>query len=77
MKRNLFVRIMCIFLAILMLGGVVIGAIQAFAFGPETMNIAATGDSNTKNIIIIVAVVAVLILLGVTVAPKLIEKFKK
>lgn len=34
-QRKLFIRIVCIFLAILMLGGVLVAAIQAFASEPQ------------------------------------------
>ena len=39
MQRNKFVKAVCIFLAILMLGSVLIGVIQAFALTPGLINI--------------------------------------
>lgn len=75
-KRSTFVRIVCIFLAILMLGSVVLVAIQAFAYGPEVA-IAATGDNNNKAVVIIIAVIAVVVLVGSLFGPKLIKKLRK
>ncbi|MCQ2461286.1 MAG: hypothetical protein MJ115_03990 [Clostridia bacterium] len=75
-QRKLFIRIVCIFLAILMLGGVVIGAIQAFAFGPEAMNIVATGDNNNKHNVLIIAIIAVVVFILVSVLPKILKNRK-
>ena len=77
MKRNTFVRIMCIFLAVLMLGSVVLVAIQAFAYGPDAAAVVATGDNNNKHTVIIIAVIAVAVLLGAVFAPTIIKKLKK
>lgn len=77
MKRNTFVRIMCIFLAVLMLGSVVLVAIQAFAYGPDATMVVATGDNNNKHTVIIIAVIAVIVLLGAVFAPTIIKKLKK
>ena len=77
MKRSTFVRVMCIFLAILMLGSVVLVAIQAFAYGPDAASVVATGDNNNKHTIIIIAIIAVAVLLGAVFAPTIIKKLKK
>lgn len=37
MRRNKFVKGVCIFLAILMLGSVLIGVLQAFALAPALL----------------------------------------
>ena len=76
-QRKLFVRIVCIFMAALMLIGVLAVLFQAIAMGPETINIVMTGDNNNKHTMLIIAIIAVVILLGVTVAPGLIKKIKK
>ena len=75
-KRSTFVRIVCIFLAVLMLGSVVLVAIQAFAYGPEVA-IAVTGDNNNKTIVIIIAIIAVIALVGSLFGPKLIKMLRK
>lgn len=77
MKRNTFVRVMCIFLAVLMLGSVVLAAVQAFAYGPDAATIVATGDNSNKHSVIIIAVIAVVIFLGAIFAPTIIKKLKK
>ncbi|MCQ2488911.1 MAG: hypothetical protein MJ143_06560 [Clostridia bacterium] len=76
-QRKLFIRIVCIFMAALMLIGVLAVLFQAIAMGPETINIVMTGDNNNKHTMLIIAIIAVVILLGVTVAPGLIKKIKK
>ncbi|MBQ0136271.1 MAG: hypothetical protein KBS43_06015 [Oscillospiraceae bacterium] len=76
-QRKLFIRIVCIFMAALMLIGVLAVLFQAIAMGPETINIVMTGDNNNKHTMLIIAIIAVVILLGVTVAPALIKKIKK
>ena len=74
-NRKKFIRIVALVLAILMLGSVIVVALQAIAMSPESMAmIPNTGDGNTKTIIIVVAVVAVLALLGVTVVPAIVKK---
>ncbi|MDO5448616.1 MAG: hypothetical protein Q4F70_03305 [Clostridia bacterium] len=75
-KRSTFIRIMCIFLAVLMLGSVIVVAIQAFAYGPEVA-IAATGDNNSKTVVIIIAVIAVIALVGALFGPTIVKKLKK
>lgn len=75
MNRSLFTRVMAIFLAILMIGSVVIVAIQALAVGPtDIMTVAATGDTARTKVIIIVAVLAVVLGVGAVVLPKVIKK---
>lgn len=75
MDRKIFTRAVALFLAVLMLGGVVMAAVQAFALSPETaVMIANTGDNNTKTIVIVVAVVAVVALGASTVLPKVLKK---
>ncbi len=75
MNRSLFTRVMAIFLAVLMIGSVVIVAIQALAVGPTDISaIAATGDTAKTKIIIIVAVVAVVLGAAGIVLPKVIKK---
>lgn len=75
MNRSLFTRVMAIFLAVLMVGSVVIVAIQALAVGPtDFVAIAATGDTAKTKIIIIVAVVAVVLGVVGVVLPKVIKK---
>lgn len=75
-NTKLVTRIVALVMALLMLGGVLIGAIQAFAM--ETIEasviISNTGESSLSTWIIVVAVIALVILTGVTVIPKLLEK---
>ncbi len=73
---KIFTRVMAVFLACLMLGGVMLAAFQSFAIGPQflTLSIPLTGDTNTKYWIIGVAVAAVVLLAGATVLPKMLKK---
>ncbi|MEG0979582.1 MAG: hypothetical protein RR069_00035 [Oscillospiraceae bacterium] len=71
-----FTRAVAVFLAVIILGGVVLGALQSFAMGPmyTTLSIVNTGQSNTNYWIIIAAVVAIVVLVGAIVLPKLLKK---
>lgn len=73
---KMFTRVMAIFLAFLMLGGVVLAAFQSFALEPQSylLNIANTGDTYMKYGVIIVAVVAVIVLVCALVLPKILKK---
>lgn len=69
-KRNLFVRITAIVLCAIMLLGVVTAALYAFAAEAGAAAPAQTGSPNNTWVIIAV-VVAVLVIVGCTVIPKL------
>lgn len=75
-NAKIFTRIMAIFLACLMLGGVMLAAFQSFAHDPSgiALSIVNTGQSNTNSWIIIVAVAAVAVLAGTLVLPKVLKK---
>ncbi|NCC86939.1 MAG: DUF4044 domain-containing protein [Clostridia bacterium] len=73
---KLATRIVALLMAVLMLGGVLIGAIQVFAMDviDASVIISNTGESSMSTWIIVVAVIALVILTGVTVVPKLLKK---
>ncbi len=75
-NTKVFTRIIALFLAVLMFGGVLIAAVQAFAMGPMQANVALanTGESNMKTWIIVVAVVALVVLASTAILPKLLKK---
>ena len=75
--RSTFIRIMCIFLAVLMLGSVIVVAIQAFAYGPDVTTMVATGDNNNGHTVLIIAIIAIVVLLGAVFAPTIIKKLRK
>jgi len=68
-------KIIAIILALVIAGGVCVAAVQAFAMGPApvTMTIPATGEGNTRSIVIVVAAVAAVGIVASVLAPK----FKK
>lgn len=74
-NTKLFTRIVALFLAVLMFGGVLVATVQVFAM-PMQMSVAVanTGESNANMWIIIVAVVAMAILVATTILPKLLKK---
>ncbi len=75
-NAKIFTRIVALFLAVLMIGGVLVATIQVFAMGPVQMSVAVanTGESNANMWIIIVAVVAIALLVATTILPKLLKK---
>ena len=76
MNTKMFTRVVAIVLAVIMLGSVVMVAVNSFAIGPEIMQIVNTGDDNTRNIIIVVAAVAFVVLVALVVVPAVIKKRK-
>ena len=76
MNTKMFTRVVAIVLAVIMLGSVVMVAVNSFAIGPEIMQIVNTGDDNTRNIIIVVAAVAFVVLVALVVVPEVIKKRK-
>lgn len=74
-KTKIVSRIIALFLALIMLGGVAVAAIQSFALSPTVLAIANTGDQGLqKGWIIAVAVVAIVIMVCAMVLPKLKKK---
>ncbi|MDD6807403.1 MAG: hypothetical protein PUD72_03000 [Oscillospiraceae bacterium] len=76
MNTKMFTRVIAIVLAVIMLGSVVMVAVNSFAIGPEMIQIVNTGDDNTRNIIIVVAAVAFVVLIALVVIPALLKKRK-
>lgn len=75
-NTKLVTRIVALIMALLMLGGVLIGAVQVFAMDivEASVMISNTGESSMSTWVIVVAVAALVILTGVIVVPKLLEK---
>lgn len=76
MNRKVFTRVVAVILAIIMAGSVLAVAFQAFAMGPVPMMIANTGDTDTKNTVVILAVVAFVIMVVLVVLPAILKKKK-
>ena len=76
MKRKLFSRVVAVILAVIMIGSVFAVAFQAFAAGPGVVPIIYTGDTNTKNTVLIVAVVAFVVILAGAIVPTILKKRK-
>ncbi|MCQ2481038.1 MAG: hypothetical protein MJ121_02855 [Clostridia bacterium] len=68
-KRNLFIRIMCIFLAALMVLGIVVAGISAFAVdATEAAPLPDTGSGDIAIPIIIVALLVVAVVIVIVCA---------
>lgn len=76
MQNKLFVRIVAVILAVLMCGGVLVGALQAFAASANALMVPAVGDNLQIKWIVIAAVVAVIVIVALVVIP-MINKKKK
>lgn len=76
MNRKLFSRVIAIVLAVIMIGSVFAVAFQAFAMNSGISPIIYTGDTNTKNTVLIVAVVAFVVILAGAIVPTLLKKRK-
>jgi len=73
MNRTL-VKVVAVVLAVVMIGSVVYAAVRAFALEPgAATSIVNTGESDLRNIIIVVAAVAAVGVVGGILVPK----FKK
>ncbi len=76
MNSKMFTRVVAIILAVIMLGSVVMVAVNSFAISPEMMSIVNTGDDNTRNTIVVVAVVAFVVLIALVIVPSILKKRK-
>ena len=62
MQNKVFIRIVAAVLAVLMCGGVLFGAIQAFAAPANMLMVPSVGDDLQVKWIIIAAVIAVIVI---------------
>lgn len=76
MQNKLFIRIVAAVLAVLMCGGVLFGAIQAFAAPANMLMVPSVGDDLQVKWIIIAAVIAVIVIAALVIVP-MINKKKK
>lgn len=76
MQNKLFVRIVAVVLAVLMCGGVLVGAIRAFAAPANILMVPAIGDNLQVKWIVIAAVIAVIVIAALVIVP-IISKNKK
>lgn len=74
MQNKLFVRIVAIVLAVLMGGGVLFGAIQAFAAPANVLMVPSVGDNLQIKWIIVAAVVAVVVIAALVIVPIVSKK---
>ncbi len=70
MNRKTFTRVVAIGLAIIMILGVVAVAFPAFAASPDFLMIADTGDAINRNIVVIGAVIALVVIVALVIMPK-------
>lgn len=76
MNRKTFTRVVAIALALIMILGIVAVAFPAFAASPDFVMIANTGDTSNKNIIVIGAVIALVLIVALVVMPMFTKKKK-
>lgn len=76
MQNKLFVRIVAVILAVLMCGGVLVGALQAFAASANALMVPAVGDNLQIKWIAIAAVVAIIVIVALVVIPMISKKKK-
>lgn len=69
MNRKTFTRVVAIALALIMILGVIAVAFPVFAASPELLMIANTGDTSNKNVIVIGAVIALVLIVALVVMP--------
>lgn len=76
MKRETFTRVVAIGLALIMVLGVIAVAFPVFAMGTDPIMIANTGDTVNRNIIVIGAVIALVLIIALVVVPIVTKKKK-
>ncbi|NLL63070.1 MAG: hypothetical protein GX241_02315 [Ruminococcaceae bacterium] len=77
MKSKKFTRIVALILALIMLGSVIVVAIQSFATGPKTTLLTNdSSDGNVKAIAKIIVVAAVVVILIGAVLSVVLKKRK-
>lgn len=76
MQNKVFIRIVAAVLAVLMCGGVLFGAIQAFAAPANMLMVPSVGDDLPIKWIVLAAVIAVIVIAALVVVP-IISKKKK
>ncbi len=69
MNRKTFTRVVAIALALIMILGVIAVAFPVFAASPDLLMIANTGDTSNKNVIVIGAVIALVLIVALVVMP--------
>lgn len=70
MDRKTFTRVVAIGLALIMVFGVIAVAFPVFALSPDTgVMIANTGDNMNRNMIVIGAVIALVVIVALVVVP--------
>ncbi len=76
MNRNKFTRVVAIGLALIMILGVIAVAFPAFAATPDLVMIANTGDAVNRNIVVIGAVIALVVIVALVIMPKFTKSNK-
>lgn len=70
MNRKTFTRVVAIGLALIMVFGVIAVAFPVFAMSPDAaLMIADTGDNINRNMIVIGAVIALVVIVALVVVP--------
>ncbi len=70
MNRKTFTRVVAIGLALIMILGVIAVAFPVFAASPDMIMITNTGDTINRNIIVIGAVIALVVIVALVIMPK-------
>lgn len=76
MQNKVFIRIVAAVLAVLMCGGVLFGAIQAFAAPANMLMVPSVGDDLQVKWIIVAAIIAVIVIVALVVVPMISKKKK-
>lgn len=76
MQNKVFIRIVAAVLAVLMCGGVLFGAIQAFASPANMLMVPSVGDDLPIKWIVLAAVIAVIVIAALVIVPMISKKKK-